>query len=79
VTACQAAPVLADGSYEAMVIEAEDGGDDQFHLSITILAGEAKGEVVEVRAARLQYDAIDLLAMPCILTVHGGEPSVIFD
>lgn len=80
-TACQAAPVLADGSYEALVIDAEEASGDggELHLSITIVAGEARGEVVEVRAAQLQYRALDLLAMPCILTVQGGQPTVIFD
>jgi hypothetical protein len=78
VTACQASPVLADGSYEAIVIDAEEGAD-LMRLSITILSGPSKGEVVDVRAARLQYDAFDLLAMPCILTVTDGQPSVIFD
>jgi hypothetical protein len=74
--------MLADGSYEAIVIDAEDGaedGADVMRLSITILSGPSKGEVVDVRAARLQYDALDLLAMPCILTVTDGQPSVIFD
>ena len=72
--------MLADGSYEAIVIDA-DGGDqpDGIHLSITIVSGECKGQVVEVLAAQLQYDPLDLLAMPCILTVQDGHPMVVFD
>ena len=74
-------PVLADGSYEAMVVDARDADDEAgvLVLDITILAGAAKGEVVEVRAGQLQYDAIDLLAMPCILTVTNGQPKLVFD
>jgi hypothetical protein len=72
--------VLADGSYEALVIDADGDGDaDTIHLSITIISGDARGEVVEVRAAQLQYDPLDLLAMPCILTITDGEPKVVFD
>jgi hypothetical protein len=72
--------VLADGSYEAIVIDADDDGEaDVMVLSITIVAGPARGRVVEVRAAQLQYHAVDLLAMPCIVTVTDGEPKVVFD
>jgi hypothetical protein len=73
--------VLDDGSYEAMVIDARDAGDDPeaMVLDITVVTGPAKGEVLEVRAVQLQYDAIDLLAMPCILTVQGGQPKLVFD
>lgn len=79
-TACQAARVLPDGSYEAIVVDADgDGEPDVMVLSITVIAGEHKGQVVDVQAVQLQYDAIDLLAMPCVLVVQAGEPKVIFD
>jgi hypothetical protein len=72
--------VLPDGSYEAIVVDADGDGDpDLMVLSITIISGEHKGQVVDVQAVQLQYDAIDLLAMPCVLVVQGGEPKVIFD
>ena len=73
--------MLADGSYEAMVIDSRDADDDPevMILDVAIITGPAKGEVVEVRAVQLQYDAIDLLAMPCILTVTHGEPKLVFD
>ena len=74
-------PVLPDGSYEAMVVDARDveGEPGVVVLDLTILTGASKGEVLEVRAAHLQYDALDLLAMPCILTVTGGQPKLVFD
>jgi hypothetical protein len=72
--------VLPDGSYEAIVVDADgDGVADVMVLSITVLTGEHKGHVVDVQAVQLQYDPIDLLAMPCVLVVQGGEPKVIFD
>lgn len=78
---CQAPEVLADGSYEAIVVDADEAADQPgvMALTIAIVAGPAKGEVVEVLAAQLQYEAIDLLAMPCIVTVAGGQPKLVFD
>lgn len=67
--------MLADGSYEGLVVDV-----DGTALSITIISGPHKGDVVDVRSASLHSDdAIDLLGMPCVLTVAGGEPSVVFD
>jgi hypothetical protein len=76
--------VLGDGTYDAIVIDAGGDGDgnangDTMVLCLTITAGERKGEVVEVQAVHLQYDPLDLLAMPCILVVRDGEPKVVFD
>ena len=73
-------PVLTDGTYDAFVVDADgDGEVDVVVLTLAITAGEAKGEVVEVRAAHLSHEALDLLAMPCILVVADGQPSVVFD
>lgn len=69
--------MLPDGSYEGIVVDVEDR--DGMCLSIVVTAGQYKGDVVEVRSPHLHEDAIDLLGMPCVLTVQGGEPSVVFD
>lgn len=74
--------MLADGTYDALVVDADadgDGDGDAVVLSLTITAGPSKGEVVEVRAAHLDHEPLDLLAMPCILVVAAGEPTVVFD
>jgi hypothetical protein len=72
--------VLGDGTYDALVVDADgDGHPDAVLLTLAITAGAAKGEVVEVRAAHLSHEPLDLLAMPCILVVAGGEPTVVFD
>jgi hypothetical protein len=70
---------LDDGSYDALVIDAEAGGDGTVLLSITIVAGALKGELVSVRATGLGRDPLDLLAMPCALVVQAGAPRVVFD
>lgn len=72
--------MLADGTYDALVVDADgDGEPDTMLLCLAITSGDAKGEVVEVRAVHLQYEPLDLLAMPCILVVSDGQPKVIFD
>jgi hypothetical protein len=76
--------MLADGTYEALVVDtassdaASDGMPDLVVLSLVITAGAAKGEVVDVQAASI-HEPLELLAMPCILVVAGGQPSVVFD
>lgn len=74
---CQIDDVLADGAYDAIVVDATDDADGRaVVLSLTVLAGEHKGRVVEVRAAGLGRDALDLLAEPCTIHVRNGEPTV---
>lgn len=68
--------MLADGTYDAMVVDAEDLDGGAVGLEITILVGEHKGEVVTVRADGLGRAAIELLAVPATLTVADGSPSV---
>lgn len=72
--------LLGDGTYDALVVDADgDGEPDAVLLCLTIISGDRKGEIVEVVAAHLDHDPLDLLAMPCILVVQEGRPSVIFD
>jgi len=68
--------VLADGTYDVIVVDAAEGGDGSTTLELTVLAGDRKGEVVTVTAAGLGRDAIDLLGLPASLVVTAGQPSV---
>jgi hypothetical protein len=75
--------VLADGRYDVFVVDATPLADQPdpsapstgWHLELTILAGEHKGDVVTLRAEQLQGIEFDLIGMPGTLTVVGGEPS----
>ena len=69
--------MLADGTYEGLVVDVSTA--DGVVLSIVVTDGEQKGSVVDVRAASMHDDAIDMLGMPCVLTVVDGEPNVVFD
>lgn len=70
--------MLEDGDHDAIVVDADDapGGDGAVVLTLTLLTGEHKGRIVEVRATGLGRDALDLLAEPCTIHVVDGEPSV---
>lgn len=70
---------LADGSYDALVVDATAADDGSVGVELTIVAGEAKGEVVALRAEGLTGDPLDLLGVPATITVVDGAPSVRFE
>jgi hypothetical protein len=71
--------MLEDGTYDGIVVDAEEAGDGRVRLEITLLGGPRKGEVVVLHAAGLAGDPLDRLGMPVTLSVAGGEPRVAFD
>lgn len=76
-TAEDAAAPLPDGTYDAIVVDADDGDDGTVGIQLTVLAGPAKGEVIEVRGpARAGREALDLLGIPATITVVEGRPRV---
>lgn len=70
---------LADGSYDALVVDATAADDGSVGVELTIVAGAAKGEVVALRAEGLAGDPLDLLGVPATITVVDGAPSVRFE
>jgi hypothetical protein len=70
---------LADGSYDALVVDAEAAEDGSVGVELTIVAGPAKGDVVALRASGLAGDPLDLLGVPATITVRDGVPSVRFE
>jgi hypothetical protein len=73
------APVLPDGRYDAFVVDAtavSGAAPGAFHLELTIIAGPHKGDMVAVAASGLHRDEVDLIGVPAMLVVAGGEPSV---
>lgn len=72
-------PLLEDGVYDALVVDAEQPAGEGVSVDLTILDGPHKGEVVAVRAHDWSGDPLDLLGIPATVTVAGGEPSVRFE
>lgn len=76
---------LADGRYDAVVVDATAEDDGSCRVELTLLAGPHKGDVVAVRARGLgaidgrPVADLDLLGIPATLVVEGGSPSVVFE
>ncbi len=69
--------MLEDGTYDAIVVDAEGGIDGgSVVLELAIAAGRHKGELVPVTATGLGRDPLDLLAVPATLVVADGVPTV---
>jgi hypothetical protein len=71
--------MLPDGLYDVIVVDAAGDGTPALHLQVAILAGDQKGQVVSVRAEGLEIGELDALGLPGVLTVAGGEPSLVLE
>ena len=71
--------MLADGSYDALIVDAHTEEDGTVRVEITITTGEHKGEVVQLRGRFPGRDELDLLASPATLVVSEGQPRVTLD
>jgi len=76
--------ILPDGSYDAIVIEAEEAARGEIRLELTITLGPHIGRVIALRGHHVDtrrrpsganLDAIDLLGVPGVLIVRDGVPS----
>jgi len=67
--------VLADGTYDAIVVDAERV-EDSIRLELTITTGPNKGEVVAVRATHLTMDPVNALGIPARIVVTNNTPRV---
>ena len=72
--------MLEDGTYDALVIDAETvdgaGSEGIVRLDLTVIAGPHKGEVVALRGHFANTDPVDLLGIPATIVVRDGQPSV---
>lgn len=67
---------LPDGTYDAIVVDADDGPDGGVRLELTVLAGQHKGRLLGMSGPAGDHDAVDLLGVPATITVEGGTPRV---
>ncbi len=67
--------MLDDGTYDALVVDANEAEGGGVSIELTIVAGPAKGEVVTLLGHGVRGDPLDLLGVPGTLTVAGGTPS----
>ena len=71
--------MLADGTYDAIVVDATDVEGRAGLLELTIVAGPHKGDVVAVRAEHLAMTAVDVLGLPARLVVTDQRPDVVLE
>lgn len=71
--------MLPDGAYDAIVVDVDEHPEGGVSVSLTILSGEHKGEVVDVRTDATLGEPFDLLGIPATLTVTGTKPQVHFE
>lgn len=69
--------MLGDGTYDAIVVDADPGETDgDVVLQLAVAAGRHRGEVVTITATGLARDALDLLAVPATIVVADDTPTV---
>ncbi len=76
-------PVLPDGAYDVIVVEAESDDAGGVRLELTITLGPHLGRIVALRGHQLdsrrglvgEGDPISLLGIPGTLRVSDGVPS----
>ena len=60
-----------------MIVDAAEGErDGEVLLDLVVIAGPHKGEVIQITAAGLEREPLDLLAVPATLHVSAGRPDV---
>ena len=74
-------PMLPDGSYDAIVVDAEPTDDGDIRLELTITLGPHIGRMVALRGHNVAgrhdspVDPVALLGIPGTLRVRNGEPA----
>ena len=66
---------IDDGSYDVVVIEALEVGDESLLIELVITSGAHRGDVICVHA-RIDIPWTDLLGTPATLTVSDGKPHI---
>ena len=73
---------LPDGEYPVFVVDVEESDRPDgtvSKVSVTILTGDHKGDVVDLAAAGLEGSFIELIGMPGTLRVEDATPSLSLD
>ena len=74
---------LPDGTYDVVVVEAEQREDGDVHIELTITLGPFVGHVISLRERHVEprgeadrtTDPLMLLGVPGTLRVRDGQPS----
>ena len=61
--------VLEPGSYDGVVVDADELEDDAMSIEVALSSGPHKGATVRVRGPRAGRDSIGILGLPVTLVV----------
>jgi hypothetical protein len=75
-------PMIPDGTYDVIVVDAEPGDDGDLHIEVTISLGPRVGDVIRLRGHQVDRtrgttesdDPFALLGIPGTLRVRNGQP-----
>lgn len=70
---------LEDGTYDVIVVDAEEQGDGVIAVECAVSSGPHRGEVMRLLASNLQRSWFELLASPGTLAVIDGQPHLTLD
>jgi hypothetical protein len=72
--------MLEDGTYDVFIVDANEDDDvDVVHVTLTILDGAHKSDVIVLHARGLARDSIELFGLPGTLVVRDGVPHLALD
>jgi len=73
--------MIEDGTYDVFIVDAIDDDDDRdvVHVTLTILDGANKGDVVALHARGLARESFELFGLPGTLVVRDGVPNLELD
>ena len=71
--------MIADGTYDVIVVDAREIDDGSTQLELAITSGQHRGQLLVVMARGVTRTSIDLLGTPATLVVADGSPRVILE
>lgn len=73
--------MLEDGTYDVLIVDANDDEHDRdvVHVTLTIISGARKSEVITLHARGLARESIELFGLPGTLVVRDGTPHLDLD
>jgi hypothetical protein len=71
--------LLPAGTYDGLVVDAEEVSDDVVAFEIAITSGAHKGETVRVRGPRTRREPLEVLGLPVRLDVSQSGIRIAFE
>ncbi len=70
---------LADGRYDVIVVDVETIDESTIRIDLAMVQGDRRGEVIAIRGPSSQRDPLDLLGLPGVIVVDGGNPRLVIE